>query len=182
MKVLFLYYSVTKNTKKLMEEMFDEITKLDHDTTLKSIKEINQDELDQFDLLVIGAPCHHAGLPRKLKEYLEEVPKEASFKYVEVFTHATEMPTDDYTTEMFNRWAGKCDGDFRMIESDNREYIGLFHCMSKASFSIEKFIQFKIIKNKEYFKGYKKRLRQSPTQNDFENGRRFIKDIISNQF
>lgn len=180
MNILFLYHSVTGNTKKVIDAMYQEVKQNFDNVEISNLANMEYSRLSTFDVVVFGAPCHHARLSKKMYQYLENLPQEVSFKYIGVYTHSTEMPTDEYKTNMFNEWAGSCERDFKKMVSKEKEYLSSFHCMGKASFLIEKFIQYSIIKDKEKWKDYKPRMRQTPTNLDIAQAKTFILDTLNN--
>ncbi len=70
MKVLIAYMSVTGNTKKIAEAIFEEI---DCDKDIKEIKDI--DELEGYDFYFLGFPMMNFGPNDNSKKFLKEKTK-----------------------------------------------------------------------------------------------------------
>ena len=68
-KILVTYFSLTGNTKKVAEVIFEE---LDGEKTIGKVDEIQ--DLDEYDLLFIGFPVHSHGVPFKVEELLKKIP------------------------------------------------------------------------------------------------------------
>ncbi len=64
MKILILYYSESGNTKKIAESMFNALKDV-HQIELFSIKKAKIENLQNYDLIFLGAPCHHSTLAKK---------------------------------------------------------------------------------------------------------------------
>ncbi len=181
MKILVIYYSKTGNTKRIAE-MIHSTTSVKHDSTLILLKDCLVEELHNYDLLFIGAPCHNSNLARPVLSFLKSLPDTSSFKFAGFYTHSTTLPEGSKRNEqLFNDWAGMCHKSFEEAADDKKiEFLGDFHCQGKASFFIEKFVHFKIIKGKEEWKATKKEMRLHPTQADLNNAQLFVKEILDN--
>jgi flavodoxin len=68
-KILVTYFSLTGNTKKVAEAIFEE---LDGEKTIGKVDEIQ--DLDEYDLLFIGFPVHSHGVPYKVEEMIKKIP------------------------------------------------------------------------------------------------------------
>lgn len=67
MKVIVVYMSLSGNTKKIAEAIFQEIQEE------KEIKELNEiDDLEGYDLAFVGFPMHGFGAPEEAKGFLEK--------------------------------------------------------------------------------------------------------------
>ncbi len=179
MKILTLYYSKSGNTKKIAEAIHN-IASINNEASLKSLKEINDTDLNNYDFIFLGAPCHHSTLAKVILSYIEKIPYKPSFKLAGFYTHSTVhadgTERNDY---LFNKWAGRSKKAFDNLAKEKEiELLGQFHCQGSASFLIEKFIRSQIIKNKAEWVPYRKEMRLHPTNEDIENAKEFAKMII----
>ncbi len=179
MKVLVVYYSKTGNTKKIAD-VIHETASINHEATILPINECSIEDLNNYDLLFIGSACHDATLAKPMREFLESLSNENTFVFAGFYTHSTALPKgSERNIQLFNDWAGQCQMFFEKVSIDKKiEFLGDFHCQGKPSFLIEKFIQFKIIKDRKEWPSYKKELRLHPAQSDFLAAADFTKEII----
>jgi len=179
MKVLVLYYSKTGNTKQIAN-VIHEFAAINHESTLSPLNKCSIENLNNYDLLFIGSACHDATLAKPMREFLKSLPKENTFKFAGFYTHSTVLPKGTARNrQLFHDWAGHCQKVFEETSiAKGIEFLGDFHCQGKASFLIEKFIQFQIIKNKKEWGPYKKELRLHPTQSDLLAAKDFAKEIL----
>jgi flavodoxin len=96
MKVLIAYMSLTGNTRKIAEAIFQEI----HEE--KEIKELNEiDDLKGCDLAFVGFPMHGFGAPEEAQSFLK---KHCRGKKIALFvTHGAPEYSDDLPP-----WLAKC--------------------------------------------------------------------------
>ena len=181
MKTLVLYYSKTGNTKKIAEAIHSSLS-TKHSSKLVSVKEYSKEDIDDYDILYVGAPCHDASLAKPIIAFLNSLSSDHSFKLAGFYTHSTTPPEgSERNKQLFNDWAGLCHKVFDKITKEKKiDFLGDFHCQGKASFLIEKFIHFKIIKEKEEWHATKKEMRLHPTQSDLDNAKEFALNILEN--
>ncbi len=180
MKILIAYYSETGNTEKVARAIQEEVAD-GHDVRLCKISEITADDLKDYGLVFLGAPCHGSDLAPPLKKFLEALPQSPRFKLAGFFTHATYAP-DEHTggKEIFAEWAGKCIASFESPCGEKQiEFLGYFHCMGAPSPPIEKFIRGKVISSEEEWRSYMSEVRTRPDSKDLQNARTFARTIIS---
>lgn len=179
MKILTLYYSKSGNTKQIAETIHT-VASINNSAEIKSLKEIKGVDLNKYDLIFLGAACHHATLAKKMLSYIETLPSMPTLKLAGFYTHSTVhadgTERNDY---LFNHWAGQSKVVFEKLSLEKEiELLGQFHCQGSASFLIEKFINSQIIKDKEEWIPYRKKMRLHPTNEDLENAREFAENII----
>lgn len=68
-KILVTYYSLTGNTKKIAEAIFEA---LDEDKEIWPLQEVKN--IDAYDLLFIGFPVHSHSIPYKVESFLRQLP------------------------------------------------------------------------------------------------------------
>ncbi|MFX0169601.1 MAG: flavodoxin family protein [Candidatus Hodarchaeota archaeon] len=116
MKVLFTYRTLTGNTKKIVEAMYDEVQ------VEKELKSWSDTEsLEGFDLTFVGFPIEMFGPSRESKDWLAKHVKDK--RIVLVITHGS--PAD---APPLQEWLGKC-----RDAAKDAEIIGLFHCRGDMS-------------------------------------------------
>jgi len=149
MKILIGYYSETGNTKKIAEAIH-EITSQNHTSVLKSIKEIDLEELKELDLIFLGSAIHGADVTKPVKKLLQNLPKSPGFKLAGFVTHSTYLPDTEDKKSLYDRWAGHAPKTFeREAKNKEIEYLGYFSCMGIPSPPIEKFIHNDIIEDEK---------------------------------
>ncbi|MHA2424885.1 MAG: flavodoxin family protein [Candidatus Thorarchaeota archaeon] len=178
MKALITYFSQTGNSKMIAEKMHEVIsTKIEAD--IGTVRSVDLDTLDKYDVIFVGAPCHDSDLAPPVKGFLDRLPDSPRFKLIGFFTHATNMPDSERNKQLYDQWAGKCIPSFENpCKSKNIEYLGTFHCQGKASEPIEQFIHQQIITDEDEWNQYLPDLRTHPTATDIENAEKFALDIL----
>ncbi len=63
--VLVLYYSRTGNTQKMAKIIAEELKVKGQDATLKTIDDVNVDELEAADGVIIGSPTYYGQWQRR---------------------------------------------------------------------------------------------------------------------
>jgi len=70
-KILVTYFSQTGNTKKVAEAIFENI---EEEKQMKSFKEVEKGEFDDYDLIFIGFPVHSHSVPIPMESFIKKVP------------------------------------------------------------------------------------------------------------
>jgi flavodoxin len=122
MKYLVTYWSLTGNTKKVAEAIFEAIP---GEKELKTLEEV--ETLNGFDLIFIGFPIMQFGLPQAAKKFIAA---HADDKMIAVFvTHAMFSQSDDQQQQfLLARELDKC-----RAACSKSNLIGLFHCQGELS-------------------------------------------------
>ena len=179
MKALVVYYSQTGNTEKIANVIYEKISNK-HEAYLKKLDEIPPESVNDYDLVVVGAPCIDSDLAIPMKTFLNDLPNSPKFKLAGFYTHATQMTDDDGQGGLFSKWAGKCLITLEHVcKSKQIPFLGDFHCMGRANPGIEQFIRQEIITDEKEWETYLPDLRTRPNEKDMENARQFAQDIIS---
>jgi flavodoxin len=71
-KTLVIYFSQTENTKKIAESIH---AALHGEKTIKSMEDVQDEDLLEFSLLFIGFPVHSHSVPHKAEFFLKRIPK-----------------------------------------------------------------------------------------------------------
>ena len=75
MKVLVSYDSYFINTYKVAEAVADSFAQTGANVHFERIYQVNFSNIEEVDLIVIGAPTHNQGMPRPIKSVLKKLPK-----------------------------------------------------------------------------------------------------------
>jgi flavodoxin len=179
MKALVAYFSQTGNTQ-MIAEAIHEVLSSNGEVDINTVRKVNFDTLDEYDLIVVGAPCHDSDLAPPVKGILERLPESPSFKFAGFFTHATyTRETDRHGGELYDRWAGLCYPTFEnACRAKNIDFLGCFNCQGKASPPIEGFIKQEIITDEDEWNEYLPELRKHPDENDIESAKQFALELL----
>ncbi|MCK5152075.1 MAG: flavodoxin domain-containing protein [Candidatus Thorarchaeota archaeon] len=179
MKILVTYFSQTGNTKQIAEAIHETLSTRE-ETDISSVRSIEFEKLDDYDLLFVGAPCHDSDLAPPVKGFLEKLPNSPRFKLVGFFTHSTYMPErDERAKQLYDQWAGRCHLSFEnTCSAKNINFLGYFHCEGKAIAPIENFIHQEIITDEDEWNEYLPELRKHPDANDIENAKKYALGIL----
>lgn len=71
-KALVIYYSQTGNTKKMAEYIGAGIRKEGTEVVTKEVKDVNVNELLQYEAIVIGSPTYYGTMAADIKKLLDE--------------------------------------------------------------------------------------------------------------
>ncbi|MCK5265236.1 MAG: flavodoxin domain-containing protein [Candidatus Thorarchaeota archaeon] len=179
MKSLVTYFTQTNNTKMIAEAIFEVISP-HGEAQIDTVRKVDLESLNEYDVVFVGAPCHDSDLAPPVKGFLGKLPKSPKFKLVGFFTHSTNMPDGtERNQELYDQWAGRCIPTFENACKDkNIELLGYFHCQGKASEPIEGFIRQQIITDDDEWAIYLPELRKHPNSNDIENAKKFAQEIL----
>jgi flavodoxin len=115
-KILVSYLSLTGNTKKVAEAIFDA---LKGDKTIKTIDEAQN--LDDYDIIFLGFPVHSHSVPFKTEELIKRIP--AGKKIALFSTHGS------LTGSRLSREAL----EHASILASSSKILGTFACRGKVS-------------------------------------------------
>ena len=108
MKILVTYHSVTGNTKKIAEAIY-ETSSENHEVHLKDMNDISLKNFANYDLVFLGSACHDSDLALPVLQLLEKTPSSSEFKLAGFVTHASYTPDKgEYEKIMYDKWAGRC--------------------------------------------------------------------------
>lgn len=116
MKVMIAYMSLTGNTRKIAEAIFQEIQEE------KEIKEFNEvDDLEGYDFAFVGFPMHGYGAPLEAQNFLE---KHCRGKKIALFvTHGAPEHSPD-----LQPWLEKC-----REAAVGADVIDMFNCQGELA-------------------------------------------------
>ena len=124
MRILVAYMSMTGNTKKIAESIYDAISEE------KEIKELRElDSLEGYDFVFLGFPIHDFGPPKQAISFIEEL---TDGKTLAMFvTHGAPETMEDV-----QQWLTTC-----RKTADNAEVVGIFNCQGEMADEILEFIK-----------------------------------------
>jgi flavodoxin len=175
LKILITYHSLTGNTEKIAQAIYDEVSK-NHEADLKKIEEINADSLNQYNLVFIGTPCQMGDLAAPVKKFLDSLPKSPKYALAGFYTHgAPPEEKEDYE---------KCLATFQNVcEGKQIDNLGCFNCQGFPTPKIHQIVTEHLIKNKGYTEdGAKQRFeraKEHPNLKDEQNARKFAREVLS---
>jgi flavodoxin len=180
MKILVTYYSETNNTKRIAEAI-NEVASKDNDSEIKDVKNVKNEELDNYDLIFLVSACHSADFAKPVLNLLADLPEKPEFKLAGFLTHSTYLPDEDDRKQfLYEKWAGNAPKTLEWTcKKKEIEYLGYFSCIGKPSDAIEKFIRKQVITEEEEWESYIKVARQYPKDEDIQNAQQFAKEILS---
>ncbi|MGY5858580.1 MAG: flavodoxin family protein [Candidatus Thorarchaeota archaeon] len=173
------YFTQTNNTKMIADAIF-EVVSANGEAKIDTVRRVDLEALDDYDIIFVGAPCHDSDLAPPVKGFLEKLPDTPKFKLAGFFTHSTNMPDDtERNQELWSKWAHLCIPTFENACKDkNIEFLGYFNCQGKASEPIEGFIRQQIITDDDEWAVYLPELRKHPNSDDIEDAKKFVLKII----
>jgi flavodoxin len=179
-KILIAYYSETGNTIKVAQAIHEEIMSQRHEVHLMEISKIAPDDLNTYDLVFLGSPCHDANLARPVKHFLEQIPTSSSLKLGGFVTHASYTPTGgERQREVFNQWASPSKLSFLQVcQAKGIDFLGYFSCQGVPSPPIEQFIHDTIVTDEGEWSEYIEEVRKHPNSDDFQKARQFAQEIL----
>lgn len=163
MKLLVAYMSISGNTKKIAEAIFEELP----DT--KEIKPLNEIEnLDDYDFSFIGFPVHQFGAPKQIKEFFEQ---HTIGKNVALFvTHATGLHMKNILEPQLIRCKEL---------AKNANLKGFYNCQGALSEQVaERMLNHEDPQLRKFAEMRKFTLGR-PNEEEIMNARKFAKEIIS---
>jgi flavodoxin I len=125
MKILVAYFSQTENTRKIAEAIFQEAAQ-SNEAELSTIEDIGADGFAAYDLVFVGSPIHAGGLAAPVKDVLESIPEDPSFKIAAFITHASFA----YEKQGFDQGVQQL---FDISKDKNIDYLGCYDCQGRLS-------------------------------------------------
>lgn len=115
-KSLVTYHSLTGNTKKIAEAIYET---LEGEKALKPLDEV--EDIEEYQLVFIGFPVHSHGVPYKVEQFLNNIP---SGKKIALFsTHGS------HTGSRLSRAAL----EHAVVLAAKGKILGTFSCRGKVS-------------------------------------------------
>lgn len=179
MRVLITYLSMTGNTEIVAKGMFDALSGFANEVKMEPINKIDPGCLVDFDLVFIGSACHSADLAKPVKEFMDGIPSSPTYKIAGFVTHATKLNQGGARNEeLYERWAGKCEGSFiKACQDKGIEFLGYFHCQGKPTPEIAQFIHQVIVTEKEEWSEYIEEVNKHPNEEDIQKAKDFVVQV-----
>ncbi len=183
LKVLVAYYSMTGNTEKIAEALFEEAS-IKNEAYLKKVRDITIDSLNDYDLVFLGSACHSTDLAAPAKEMLNLLPNSPRFKLAGFFTHSTfTRESGGSASAYFNEWASRCIVSFEEVAKEKHiDFVGYFNCQGAPSPSIQEFIHNEIIKSDNDWKAYIDEAEKHPNSSDLQRAKEFARKVFSDYY
>ncbi len=180
MKILVTYFSQTGNTEKIAQAIH-EVSSKNHESTLKKLKQVKIEELEDYNLVFIGSPCHDSDLAKPALRFLKKIPDSPKYAIAGFYTHSTFLPEgDERIKKLSEKWSGKCIATFEDVKKEkNANFKGYFRCQGIPSPPIEQFIHKTIIKDDEEWADFIEEVKKHPNENDIEDAKKFAQDILN---
>ncbi|MEI6457257.1 MAG: flavodoxin family protein [bacterium] len=167
MRILVAYYSLTGNTLKVAEAIFDEIPE---PKEIKPLDEIQS--LEGFDLTFVGFPILQFGPPPPIRAFLEN---QGQSRNIALFvTHASWRSPE--LSPMLDSWLRKC-----KAAASGVTLLGFFDCQGELSEASAELLINSEIPQIRYFGSLRHMTIGHPDITDLENARQFARDIISDK-
>lgn len=177
LRVLVVYYSETKNTEKVADAIYNEVSKK-HKAFLKKVEDVTADSLNDYDVVFLGSACHGGDLAPPAKTLLNAIPRSPKFKLAGFFTHS--CPTQEHS-ESFNRWASKCVTSFEEVSKEKKiDFRGYYNCRGAPSPPIQEFIRKAAIRSDDSANEYIKDALKHPSPEDLRNAEEFARKVTAN--
>ncbi len=159
-KILVTYFSLSGNTKKVAEAIYEE---LDGEKTLKKVDEIQ--DLSLYDLLFIGFPVHSHSVPFKIEELLKKIPPG---KKIALFSTHGSLTGSRLSREAL---------EHATILASKAKILGTFSCRGKVSLQA-----MEVLSKSPEHKAWTEMAasaRTHPDENDLEDARVFTNWIMT---
>jgi flavodoxin len=152
LKTLVTYYSITGNTKKVAEAIYES---LEGDREIKNVEE--SPELDEYNLVFVGFPVHSHSLPHKVELLLKNIPQG---KKIALFSTHGSLTGSRLSIEAL---------EYAMVLASKAKVLGSFSCRGKVSPEALEVL----IKSPEHIAWAEMAAsaRNHPDQNDLEDAR-----------
>lgn len=172
MKVLVAYYSETGNTEKVARAIHEELSK-EHEALLEQVKKVPTHDLRNFDLVVLGSPCHSADLAVPVKRILDAFPRSPRFKFAGFFTCAA-------TKDTINKYAGMCTISFEKACTDKEiDFLGCYSCQGNPSPQLTKSMKAGGAPlSDDELRDYFEEVVKHPSSEDLQKAKKFTRTIL----
>jgi len=180
LRILVTYYSQSNNTLLLANTLRDYLSD-QHTVTAAEITSQNPSTLEEYDLIIVGSPCHNSDLAAPVRNFLRQVPSNPSFKLAGFCCHATYRRNDSHprAQQLFDQWAARGLNSFRELSVEkNIDLLGVFNCMGAPSPEIMEFIHREIVPDEEEWSIYRDEVMLHPTDTDLDELVEFAEWII----
>ncbi len=160
MKTLIAYFSLTGNTKKIAEAIYE---------TLEGDKEITKIEdcpdLDEFSLVFVGFPVHSHSVPFKVENFLKNIPQG---KKIALFSTHGSLTGSQLSREAL---------EYAIVLASKVKVLGSFSCRGKVSPQALELL----MKSPEHaaWAEMAASAHNHPDQNDLEDARAFARWILT---
>lgn len=171
MKVLVAYFSQTGNTQQIAEAICQEAGR-SNEAELAKIEDLNADSFSAYDLVFVGSPIHAGGLAAQVKDLLEALPENPSFKIAAFITHASFA----YEKEGFEQGVQQLSD---INKDKNIEYFGCFDCQGRLTPALHDMVkEAQNVSDEEWAKRMAE-CDKHPNAEDEQSAKEFAKEMIT---
>jgi len=170
MNALVTYYSQTGNTRAIAGPMYEELSE-HFSCKIHPLDECSISSLDEFDLILVGSPCHAGTLAAPVREFLSLLPEAPSFHLAGFITHASSVyQKSDYEN---------CITFLRSLCISKRiSYHGCFECRGMLAAALHDYIKRKNNVSDAEWSRMVADMAGHPDNRDKEMARLFARTII----
>jgi flavodoxin len=172
LKVLVTYYSDTGNTEKIAKAIYEEASKKQQ-AQLKKIKEVKPENLDNYDLVFLGGPCHINDLAAPVKRFLADIPMSPKFKLAGFFTHMSPVSEKHSGHD-------RCIASLETVRRDKQiDFKGYYDCQGVPSLQVQELVKKGMnVPDDEWEKGMKE-ARKHPSPEDIQRAKEFTRQVLA---
>lgn len=180
MRVLVAYYSETGNTEKVAKAIHEEVSRK-HEAHLRKVDEIRPETIGDYDLVLLGSPCHSTDLAAPVKGLLKAMPRSPRFRLAGFFTHSVSSPERwPDARDYFNIWAGRCVASFEEASREKQvKFLGCYNCEGIPSQPVQEFIRNGILKSADIWEEYMEEASKHPDAEDLRKAQEFARNVLS---
>jgi flavodoxin I len=172
LKVLVTYYSDTGNTEKIAKAIYEEASK-NHQAQLKKIKEVKPEDLGNYDLVFLGAPCQANDLAAPAKRLLNTIPRSPKFKVAGFFTHMSPVSEKHSGHE-------KCVACFQNISKEKQIGLeGLYDCQGMPAPKLLEIMKKNVTVSDDQWEKSVQEMRKHPSTEDIKKAKEFAQHVLA---
>jgi flavodoxin len=160
LKTLVTYFSITGNTKKVAEAIYET---LEGDREIKTIDECS--ELNDYNLVFIGFPVHSHSVPNKVEPFLKNI---AQGKKIALFSTHGSLTGSQLSREAL---------EYAVVLTSKAKVLGSFSCRGEVSPEALELL----MKSPEHiaWAEMSPSARNHPDQNDLEDAQAFARWVVT---
>ncbi|MCD6516576.1 MAG: hypothetical protein J7L72_04040 [Candidatus Aminicenantes bacterium] len=117
---LVTYFTQTENTKKVAESIYKNI---EGDKQIMPISEVQEEDLEDYDLIFIGFPVHSHGVPFAVESFIKKIPRD---KKIALFSTHGSLTGGRISREAI---------EHASVLASGARLLGTFSCRGKVSLS-----------------------------------------------
>ncbi|WXG44991.1 MAG: flavodoxin family protein [Promethearchaeati archaeon SRVP18_Atabeyarchaeia-1] len=172
MRILVTYHSDTGNTEKVAKAIHEEASKKGK-ADLKKLKETKAEDLDQYDLVFLGSPCHAFDLSSPVKRMLAAIPKAPKYKLAGFITHMSPVAEKHEGHE-------RCFSTFeKAIKEKQIDFKGIYDCQGVPALQIREFVKKGLNVPDAEWEKHLREMEKHPSVEDLQKAKEFARRVMS---